>query len=237
MSDIFQAVTRRSPVGEANLDITLVDVPLLFPVADDEQAAEFEKLATRVLEFHHSPGGYVLAFASSTGGEGASFVSFNVARLIATTLDRRTIWVDANFLSPHPRLAHIDGATLASYLAEPDLARTSPVRDRLSLLPGGAGLPTMRPELTSDNCRQVFAGLRECYDFVILDCPPILDAVESAWLGTAADGEIVVVEARRLKSRTINHGLQTLARRDVNVLGTVLNKRRYVLPRAVYERL
>ncbi|MFO7653991.1 MAG: hypothetical protein R6X25_09245 [Candidatus Krumholzibacteriia bacterium] len=237
MSDIFQAVSRRSPLSEPRLDVTVIDAPLLFPRPDPEQAAEFEKLVTRILEFKNSPDGYALAFASNVAGEGTSFVSYNVARLLSTSFDRRTIWVDANFLSPHPRLASTDGPTLASYLMSPERVPVTGAGERLGLLPGGANLPTMRPELASGRGRQVLDALRADHEFVVVDCPPILDAVETSWLGTAADGMIVVVEARRLKSQVISHALESLARQQVNVVGTVLNRRRFTLPRVVYERL
>jgi Mrp family chromosome partitioning ATPase len=107
----------------------------------------------------------------------------------------------------------------------------------LSVMPGGLELKARKAELASDSCRQVFRALREQYDFVLIDCPPILEAVESAWLGSAADGMIVVVEARKLKSQIINHGLRLLREQDVSVLGTVLNKRRYDLPKAIYDRV
>ncbi len=89
----------------------------------------------------------------------------------------------------------------------------------------------------ADNTRQVFDALRRQYEFVIVDCPPVLEAVETAWLGAAADGMVVVVEARRLKSQVVNHGLRSLLEQKVNVLGTVLNRRRFDLPKAIYDRL
>jgi len=72
---------------------------------------------------------------------------------------------------------------------------------------------------------------------VVLDCPPVLDNVESALLGAVADGVVVVVEAKRWKHHVVNHGLQSLAQQKVNVLGTVLNKRRFDLPKVVYTTI
>jgi Mrp family chromosome partitioning ATPase len=83
----------------------------------------------------------------------------------------------------------------------------------------------------------VLDALRRQYEFVIVDCPPILAAVEAAWLGMGADGMVVIVEARRLKAQVINHALQSLRDHKVHVLGTVLNKRRFDLPKVIYDRL
>lgn len=65
----------------------------------------------------------------------------------------------------------------------------------------------------------------------------MLESVESAWLGRSCDGLVLVVEARRLKAEIVGHGLRTLREQNVNVLGTVLNKRRFDLPKVVYERV
>lgn len=236
MSDILEAISRRSRSAIPEVDIVVVNEPRLFPAPSATQGAEFSKLATRLLELNTRQDGYVLAFASNVSGEGSSFVSYSVARILAAALGRRTLWIDANFLSPNPVLRHRDDETFAQYLTDPDSAAAHQSSGALTVLAGGEQLARLKADL-ADHAQPVLAQLRRQHEFVILDCPPILESVESAWLGAAADGMVVVVEARRLKSQVINHGLRSLMEQRVNVLGTVLNRRRFDLPKAVYDRL
>lgn len=236
MSDILEAMSRRSRVGVPEIDVVVLNDERLFPAPAEAQRTEFTKLATRLLEMRTADEGYVIAFAANMPGEGASFVSYNLARILAAGLGRRTLWIDANFLSPNPVLRHRDNDTFSAHLAAPAGVGLRRPEGRLTLMPGGEGLAAQKADL-ADNTRRVYGALREQYEFVIVDCPPVLEAVEAAWLGAAADGMVVVVEARRLKSQVINHGLQSLREQKVNVLGTVLNRRRFDLPKAIYDRL
>jgi Mrp family chromosome partitioning ATPase len=236
MSDILEAVSRRSRVGIPEVDVVVLNDARLFPSPAEAQRAEFAKLATRLLEMRTADEGYVIAFAANVPGEGASFVSYNLARILAATLGRRTLWIDANFLSPNPVLRHREDDTFAGHLIAPAGVERRRADARLTLMPGGERLASIKADM-ADNTRQVFNALRRQYEFVIVDCPPVLEAVECAWLGAAADGMVVVVEARRLKSQVINHGLHSLLEQKVNVLGTVLNRRRFDLPKAIYDRL
>jgi Mrp family chromosome partitioning ATPase len=236
MSDILEAVSRRSRVGVPEVDVVVLNDARLFPAPAEAQRTEFTKLATRLLEMKASDDGYVIAVAANVPGEGSSFVSYNIARILAASLGRRTLWIDANFLSPNPILRHREDDTFAGHLIAPADADLRRVDGRFTLMPGGERLASLKADM-ADNTRQVFAALRRQYEFVIVDCPPVLEAVEAAWLGAAADGMVVVVEARRLKSQVINHGLRSLLDQKVNVLGTVLNRRRFDLPKAIYDRL
>jgi succinoglycan biosynthesis transport protein ExoP len=236
MSDILDAVSRRSQEGFPEVDVVVLNDARLFPAPAEVQRAEFEKIATRLLELRTADEGYVIAFAANAPGEGASFVSYNLARIFAAFLGRRTLWIDANFLSPNPVLSHRADDTFAAHLVAPAGVELRLPDGRLTIMPGGERLAFLKADM-ADNTRRVFDALRRQYEFVIVDCPPVLEAVEAAWLGAAADGMVVVVEARRLKSQVINHGLHSLQEQKVNVLGTVLNRRSFDLPKAIYDRL
>jgi Mrp family chromosome partitioning ATPase len=237
MSDILRAMQKRGVEPVPAVDVITLDGARIFPVPDDDQKVELTKVATRLVEFKPPQWGLVIAMASNVKGEGASFVSYSLARILAMNLGRRVLWIDANFRSPQPQLRHVEDDTLAQYLADPDAPPPKSGANWLSVMPGGLELPSMKAELASERCRQVFDGFRSEYEFIVVDCPPVLESVESAWLGRSCDGLVLVVEARRLKAEIVGHGLRTLREQNVNVLGTVLNKRRFDLPKVVYERV
>jgi len=241
MSDIYQAVNKRTtPTAEdIKVDVVSLDEAKLFPAPGGAQQGEFSRLAAMLLEFKPVEGGLVLAFASNVSGEGASFVSYNVARLLALGLGRSTAWIDANFLSPQPKLQIREDTSFADLLRDPARAEAM-VADgsRLAVVPGGHGLENLKAAMTARAAAgHVLAAYRKAYEFTVLDCPPIQTAVETSLLGAVADAMVVVVESRRLKHEVVAAGVNSLISRKVNVIGTVLNKRKFELPKAVYDRL
>lgn len=137
MSDILRAMQKRGVEPVPAVDVITLDGARIFPVPDDDQKVELTKVATRLVEFKPPQWGLVIAMASNVKGEGASFVSYSLARILAMNLGRRVLWIDANFRSPQPQLRHAEDDTLAQYLADPDAPPPKTGANWLSVMPGG----------------------------------------------------------------------------------------------------
>ena len=238
MTRIFEAYKKRaSGQPDFAFDLASLGEIRLFPPPSSGQQAELSQLADMILKFKPPDRGLVLCFASTVAGEGASYVSYNTARFLAYVLHRRVAWVDVNFKTPQRKLVGQPGITFAELLRNPASLTELPTGGNLTLVPGGANLGSRAAQVSSQPSQQLLRGFAELFEFTILDCPPILQAVETGQLAAAADGLIAVVESKRLKREVIRHGLDSLASRRVKVLGAVLNRREYELPRIIYDRL
>jgi Mrp family chromosome partitioning ATPase len=80
-------------------------------------------------------------------------------------------------------------------------------------------------------------ALSAVFDYTLIDCPSIKDSYEAAMLAPGVDGVVLVVEADRTKRDQIQRAQQTIEMANGNLLGLVLNKRRYVVPRWLYRKL
>ena len=56
-------------------------------------------------------------------------------------------------------------------------------------------------------------------------------------MAAGADGLLLVIEQKYLKREIVEHGLRILQDKGVQVLGTVINRRQYLLPKIIYDRL
>jgi Mrp family chromosome partitioning ATPase len=74
--------------------------------------------------------------------------------------------------------------------------------------------------------RQVIERLREGYDAVVLDSPPVLAIVDAVVLSRYADGVLVVIDGRRSRRRTVRRAVQTLRAVEAPILGIVFNRAR-----------
>jgi polysaccharide biosynthesis transport protein len=82
-----------------------------------------------------------------------------------------------------------------------------------------------------DSVRALYTWLRANYGLVIVDCPPVKDAGDTAVFASLADATILVVEAERTRIGDIKRARDMLEQWGATNLGAVLNKRRRLIPR------
>jgi protein-tyrosine kinase len=76
--------------------------------------------------------------------------------------------------------------------------------------------------------------VRTSYDFVLFDSAPILSSSDSLTISTKVDGVILVAEANHTRYETII-SIENYLQDSANFIGIVLNKRRFVIPKMLYN--
>ena len=232
MSKIYEAYRKR--VGDApdlSVEIGRIGTVALYSMPDATQQSEFNQLANRLLGLKRDDRGAVIAFASTASGEGASFVSFNIALMLATVYHQKVCWVDANFQTPQRQLVHVDGPSLASLLQQPDRLVELRSVGNPALVPGGINLTSARGLFADQKCHDLVRALGARFDFTLIDLPPVLSTTDTALMASATDGLTLVIEQRGLKREIISHGIEALRAKSVNVLGAVINRGHTTCPR------
>ena len=79
--------------------------------------------------------------------------------------------------------------------------------------------------------------VRESFDYIILDAPPVPRFPECRVLCTKADGVILVLEAGNVRRHVALRAKRTLEEAGARLLGVVLNRRKYYIPEWIYNRL
>lgn len=238
MSKIYEAYRKRAgDEPDLTLEIGRVGTIALYPMPDATQQAEFNQVANRLLSLKREDRGAVISFASTAAGEGASFVSYNTAFMLATVYHQKVVWIDANFQTPQKQLSHQDGPTLATLLQNPERVVEVRPGGNPTLIPAGMNLNTVRGLFADQKCHDLMNALRRRFDFTLVDLPPVLSTTDTALMAAATDGLTLVIEQRYLKREIINHGMEALQAKSVRVLGAVINKRAFDLPKVIYDRL
>ena len=78
--------------------------------------------------------------------------------------------------------------------------------------------------LGSDRFDQLIALLRKSYDYVIVDCPPLLPVADAAIISTRVDGVIVLVHAGKTRKHELLGARAAIESVGASILGVVLNK-------------
>lgn len=172
----------------------------------------------------------VVAFTSSGAGEGKSTTTANFG-YIASKAGKKVLVIDADLHRPVQH-SMTDGETSEETLGLIDLltdnANLTDVivpgqHDNLSHIYAGVNFSRFAGLINSAVLKAVFEQLRERFELIIIDCPPILGVNDSALIASLADDVLLVVKDHGYPSKNISRALQILNASGANVVGTVFN--------------
>ena len=172
----------------------------------------------------------IIGITSSVPREGKTLVSSNLAQLVAQT-GRRTILIDGDFRNPSTTraLAPENRGGLLEVLrgqsSEADLVWVDPVTG-LEVLPIHAGQTTPHSAelLSSKAMIDLLGRVREKYDYVFVDLPPIMPVVDVRAVSHLIDGFVFVVEWGGTTHEAVRESLISAELVRQRLLGFVLNK-------------
>lgn len=93
----------------------------------------------------------------------------------------------------------------------------------VSFIDAEAGIPNPDGILSSRLFADTLKALRDAYDYVIIDTPPITAFPDASIVASKADACILVARENFTDKREITYALQQLRAADANVLGVALN--------------
>jgi capsular exopolysaccharide synthesis family protein len=96
--------------------------------------------------------------------------------------------------------------------------------DRLSLLPAGPVPPNPAELLNSASAQKIFARLRDEFDLVLIDSPPVLPVTDAAILSQHADATLMLAAAGQTRRGDLHRAVEKLDQVGATILGVVLNK-------------
>ena len=205
-------------------------------------AEEYQKMSSALRTIDTEREIKAILFLSSVRGEGTSSVCAQFARSIVQGSAEKVLLVDANLR--RPSIHSLFGLERESGLADVlDGQASASDMIRKTEIPGlsiiTAGTPTQdAPRLLgSAHFKKTLAEWKQHYSWVIFDSSPALAYADAVILGRLLDGVILVVQAGKTRWEIIRRAQEILKNAKANILGVVLNKRQYVIPRPIYRRL
>lgn len=218
---------------EASLEAPVLGVvPQKVKPFTDEQSASLHGEAYRVLRtnirFSKNLGdGKAIACTSGSVGEGKSLTIFNLGTTCSQMGDR-VIIVDADLHRPRQhKMAEVPNEKgLASVLMGTvplDDAVVRTLGENLHLLPsGGVGTQT-HGLLDTVKMRDLVEELRNRYDVVLFDTPPIIGVSDAVLLAREVDGVLLVIQHRKYPRAVSKRAKDILISSGGNLVGVVLN--------------
>ena len=96
--------------------------------------------------------------------------------------------------------------------------------ERLSLLPAGPVPSNPAEMLNSAYAERLFAELRDHFDLVLIDSPPVLPVTDASILSRYADATLMLAAAGQTRRADLQRAAERLNQVGATILGIVLNK-------------
>jgi polysaccharide biosynthesis transport protein len=191
-------------------------------------AESLRNVRTNVVFSFTEPSQNGLVITSPCPLEGKTLISSNLA-IIMAQMGRRVLLVDADMRKP--RIHKVFGVSSAPGLSNLVLGKCSlaqAVRETpvklLKVLPAGTIPPNPSELIGSKRMLELVGKLKEQFEFLIFDSPPILSVTDSAMLGGMLDGTVLVVKASQTARDHARRAVEHLSDVKARVLGVVLNQ-------------
>ena len=168
-----------------------------------------------------------LMVTSANPGDGKTLLAANLAISIAQS-GRKVLLLDGDLR--RPRVHQLFGvnvevgvSSVVSGQVDPPEAVQQTAVENLSVVACGP-LPVNPAELlTAPEFEQCLQYYREQFDFVIVDCPPLLAVADPCIIAPLVDGVILTVRIARDRRTQVLRSKELLEGVNANVLGVVVN--------------
>jgi capsular exopolysaccharide synthesis family protein len=234
--DSIEAVTRSQTLGALVADKHRSSVAMTNLQTGGLAAERLRELRTN-LQFARTSAGHrpqVIAVSSPSNGDGRSTTAIDLAATFAEA-GRSVVLVDGDFLNPSlpQRLALTEAEVaragqrgLATALAgQHDVTSAvipAPGGAPFALLPAGPSAPTLRRLWGDEAAGHAIGALREGYDYVIIDTPPLTSCSDAAVAAALGDGAIVLARIGHTTTKGLRTALQVLEAANAEFIGTVV---------------
>ena len=175
-------------------------------------------------------------------GDGASMVAINLALSLVKVGKKNVVLIDGDRRNPILNaafdLGDVEGLAevLKGKAALESVIHTTLEPPKVSIVP--YGLDTEQPPLLGkEKMAETLARLKDSYDFAIFNSSPINKYSDTAALAAHLDAAILVMRAEATKWDGLGRAKIRLEKAGIPILGVVMNRRRYYIPRFLFKRL
>jgi Mrp family chromosome partitioning ATPase len=180
----------------------------------------------------------VVQLIAARDGEGTSSLARDLCLIAAREVGLRTILLDTD----GPGRKQVEWMREKHYVPL-SLAGSIAVRPTsLNVLRVGAstlhvGEPMGDAPVPAAAWPGILKLLRPRFDLVVVDSPAVTGSFDGVLIAPHVDGSLIVIEAQTTRATQVQALRDRLVEIGGKVIGTILNKRQFHIPQAIYERV
>lgn len=161
--------------------------------------------------------------------EGKTVTTINLA-IAFSQLGKKVLILDADLRRPrvHKIFRIKNTAGISSFLTGrgriEEIIYRYPAETNIHVLPSGPIPPNPVEMIISKGMRELMAALRQHYDFIFIDAPPLMGIQDAILLGEHGDGLLLVAWGGKTPRKVIEKARDEIARFNIKLFGVILNK-------------
>ena len=165
---------------------------------------------------------------SSTKNEGKTITTTNLAVNFAAIDKKKVLIIDCDLRNPsiHKEFGITNVGGLTDLLIEKNnienYIKTTEI-DNLHVLTAGVIPPNPSEILASKLMKDLLSDLKEIYDYIFIDTPPIGIVMDAGTLANKVDASILVVKSNGVEFKQLEETKRKLDAVNANIIGVVLN--------------
>lgn len=180
-----------------------------------------------------------LLITSSLPFEGKTISAINIAYALSEKSNAKVLLVDGNL--PDPMIHKMFGVASVPGLSDLFVSNAKygevirKTQEKcLWIITSGSKIPNTSAVFRSKYFRKNIAFLRQKFDYVIFDGRSILTSSDASIIASCFDGVILVTQCERTRQNAVIEAQTKIDNVKGNLVGIVLNRRKYYIPRAFY---
>ncbi len=175
--------------------------------------------------------GEIIFVTSTIKGEGKTFVSYNLARTLATT-KKKVILIGADIRNPKlHRYSNLpmESKGLSDYLYDLDVQTLDIISSsqepeiKVDLILSGAIPPNPAELFMNDRMENLLKGLTQSYDFVIVDTAPTMIVTDTLLISQLADTTLYVTRSGYTEKKLLDFPKELKQQGKLKGLAVILN--------------
>jgi capsular exopolysaccharide synthesis family protein len=237
---------REKPPQSAPREIPVerIAMPQLHPrliLLTDPDASECEQYRTLRTQLFHAAEKkltQVVVITSALPGEGKTSTTLNLAFAIAQSKERRVLVVDGDLR--RPSIASYLGLYPKNGLGEVLAGAADPLDTifcldeyDLYVLPVKRDSSNPTELLSSERLEKMVEDMREYFDFILIDSPPVMPFADTRLLANHTDSIILVVRAGMAPYESVEKSIEALP--QGRIMGVVLNSAEHLSAADYYD--
>lgn len=199
---------------------------IIFGVEGNESLKEsYVRLKDNILYYGIDGKKKVIQIESSVGDEAKTTTLGNIA--IALGLSGKKVCViDLDFRKARlHRLFHVENSKgitdyMVGRISKEELYKKTSY-ENVTLINRGSEIQNSSIILTSDKMKNFFQELRKEFDFVLIDCPPVLLISDYIHISQLSDGVLFLIAYGKTKKKQVAEAVNQLRLNNVDIMGAV----------------
>ena|GEM_PF-1847256 len=179
---------------------------------------------------------------SSFKGEGKTTSAVQLAYAMTLGGSRQVLLVDFNGNSPKlHELFNVEAAPGFTDLNSADLELDRAIRateyTNLTIMPYGSIRDAASTLSRKENFQAILDRIKDRFDMIIFDGPSVMGSSDAVATAGFFQGIVLIIEAEQTKWEVVQMVTEKLAKAGGSILGAVLNRRKYYIPKSLYGKI